>query len=367
MSGPGALEKIELSGFKSIKKLDLEMRDLNILIGPNGSGKSNFINFFQFMYKIVQKDLQFYVSSKGGADPFLHFGKKETPEIKIKLYFPPNSYEAILSATQDDSLIFKQEKCWFHGDQKINYIDRTDLHELAAPGSKESGLPLPGTFRAPNHVARYLMDWKVYHFHDTSETAKVKGQNSIHDNQQFSSQGENLAAFLFSIQDKPAYTKIIETIQRMAPFFHSFILHPEKNAPDSIRLRWKHKGSDAYFDAHSLSDGTLRFICLTTLLLQPKLPTMILLDEPELGLHPYAIQLLGGMLKSAASNQKTQIIASTQSVTLANQLDWQDLIIVEQIDNASRFSRLTEENVKSWLDDYKIGDMWEKNLIGGTP
>jgi predicted ATPase len=157
----------------------------------------------------------------------------------------------------------------------------------------------------------------------------------------------------------------VQTIQRVAPFFHNFILKPEKTAPNRIRLRWKLRGTDEYFDANSFSDGTLRFICLTTLLLQPHLPTMILLDEPELGLHPYAMQLLAGMMRSVAN--KTQIIASSQSVTLANQFDWFDLIIVEQFDNASQFKRLEEEQIKLWLEDYRIGDLWEKNLIGGTP
>lgn len=360
----GKLNKITLEGFKSIKKMDLELGSLNVLIGPNGAGKSNFINFFKFMNVIQNKELQLYVAQKGTAEAFLHFGSKETSEIGARLHFSPNSYWMALVPTQDERLVFKAEIAFFHGDE-AGYKGGTKSYALASAGAEESLLPKRGTMRAEEHVSRYISDWKIYHFHDTSDDAKVKKAGSIHENLRLRPQGENLAAFLYSIQDKPEYQKIVHTIQRVAPFFHDFILQPDKNNQEQIRLRWKHKGSDAYFDANSLSDGTLRFICLTTLLLQPQLPTVILLDEPELGLHPYAMQLLGAMLKSAAT--KTQIILSTQSVTLANQFEWSDIIVVEQKEGASSFRRLEQHEVEGWLEEYKMGDLWEKNLIGGTP
>jgi predicted ATPase len=177
------------------------------------------------------------------------------------------------------------------------------------------------------------------------------------------SQGENLAAFLYGIRENIAYKHILSTVQRVAPYIQDFIFLPEAN--EVIRLRWKHIGSNDYFDATNLSDGTLRFICMATLLLQPNLPTMILLDEPELGLHPFAMQLLAALMRSASG--KTQIIASTQSVTLANQFDWQDFIVVDQVSNASVFRRLEEKEVSEWLKIYKLGDVWEMNALGGTP
>jgi predicted ATPase len=175
----------------------------------------------------------------------------------------------------------------------------------------------------------------------------------------------NLAAFLLAIRNTPSYSKIAGTIQRVAPFFQDFLLQPDRANPELVRLRWKHRGTDAYFDANDLSDGTLRFIALTTMLLQPQPPAIILLDEPELGLHPHAIHLLAGLLRSAA--RLTQIIVSTQSVTLANQFEYRDLVVVDRADECSRFRRLPDEEVRPWLDEYAIGDLWEKNLIGGTP
>jgi len=361
----GRLQHIKLEGFRSIRQLDLDLGPLNILIGPNGAGKSNFISFFKFMNKLQEKELQLHVRTQlNGADRTLYFGRKTTGSIKINLHFPPNSYGAELVPTTDDGLVFARETAWFHGDE-IGYQGGHKAKPLAQAGDLESALPAPGRAAAAQHVARHISDWKVYHFHDTSDTAKVKGTYSLFANDRLMPQGDNLAAFLHGIQSQhqDAYKKIVSTIQRVAPFFQNFVFTKEPN--DLIRLRWKHKGSDDYFDATMLSDGTLRFICLATLLLQPNLPTILLLDEPELGLHPYAIQLLAAMMRSAS--HATQIIASTQSVTLANEFGWDDIIVVDQKNSESMFQRLKEEQVKEWMDDYRTGDLWEKNLLGGTP
>ena len=359
----GRIQQIKLKGFRSIRELDLDLSPLNILIGPNGAGKSNFISFFKFMNKLLDKELQLHVRTQlNGADRTLFFGRKTTNKLEIDLRFSPNGYRAELVPTTDDGLVFAKELALFYGDE-IGYRGGTRTHFLAKAGALESALPKPGTSRAAEHVARYLQDWNVYHFHDTSDTAKVKAAYSVHANDRLMAQGENLAAFLYGIRETTAFAHIVRTIQRVAPFFQDFIFQPEPN--DLIRLRWKHKGSDDYFDGTMLSDGTLRFICLATLLLQPKLPTIILLDEPELGLHPFAMQLLAALMRSAS--EKTQIIASTQSVTLANQFGWQDMVVVDQVDNASEFRRLKEPEVAEWLKNYKLGDVWEMNVLGGTP
>jgi len=347
----GRLNSLQINGYKSIKSLDLELKPLNIIIGANGVGKSNFIGFFKFMKKIVDKDLQFYVAEQGGANKILHFGKKSTDKISFSLYFPPHGYNSILASTVNDNLIFEEETL---------FID-DDFHQLPSKALFESELPKEGT------LIRYLQDWKVYHFHDTSKTAKVKQTSNINDCEVLASDGANLSAFLFCIKEynPKSYKQIVKTIQRVAPFFHDFILTPERYNNDTIKLKWKHKGTDEYFDANDLSDGTLRFILLTTLLLQPNLPTIILLDEPELGLHPFALKLLASMFRKVS--RKTQIIASTQSVTLADEFDIEDLIVVDRVNNHSEFKRLNATDYEQWLEEYSLGDIWQKNLIGGVP
>jgi len=353
----GRLNKIKISGYKSIKSLELELRPLNILIGSNGVGKSNFISFFKFMKKILDKDLQFYTAQQGGANKMLHFGSKQTSELSFNLEFNPNGYATTLVIGNQDNFIFKEEETSINTSIK-NYLPNN-------AGGLESKLE-EDTY-VNKYVIKYIKDWKVYHFHDTSSTAKVKQTCNINDCTVLAPDGSNISAFLRCVREynEKSYNQIVKTIQRVAPFFQDFILEPEINNKDTIKLKWKHKGTDEYFDANDLSDGTLRFICLTTLLLQPNLPTIILLDEPELGLHPFALQILAGMFKKIS--KRTQIIASTQSVTFADNFDIEDIIVVNRKENHSEFERLEKEKYKDWLEEYSLGEMWQKNLIGGVP
>jgi len=344
----GRLSCLKIEGYKSIQSLDIELQSLNILIGANGVGKSNFIGFFKFVKKILDKDLQFYVAQQGGANKILYFGSKVTEEIFFEFTSNLLLYRAEIISDIKDRLIFKREAVSYsYGNEII----------LAKDGDRESGA-----------FTSFIPElWKVYHFHDTSITAKVKQTCNINDAKLLSDDASNLSAFLYAIKvnTPKAYKKIVKTIQRVAPFFHDFILEPEVHNTDTIRLKWKHKGTDDYFDANDLSDGTLRFICLTTLLLQPNLPTIILLDEPELGLHPFALKILASMFRVVS--KKTQIIASTQSATFTDEFELEDIIVVDRVDNHSEFRRLEEDDYKEWLEEYSLGEIWQKNLIGGVP
>ena len=135
--------------------------------------------------------------------------------------------------------------------------------------------------------------------------------------------------------------------------------------PEKIRLEWEEHGSDTFFDTSALSDGTLRFICLATLLLQPNLPSVVLIDEPELGLHPAAIHVLAGMLQSAST--RTQLLVATQSVTLVNQFELDEVWVVDRKEGESHFNHLKEADMSVWLEDYGLGELWEKNILGGRP
>lgn len=363
----GKIDKLKINGYKSIKSTEVEFSSINILIGANGVGKSNFIGFFNFVRKIVEKELELYVAQSGGANKILHFGKKVTQELNFSLLFKPNGYQATLLPDDKDGLIFKSEMGYFFADM-IDYFGGTKKYPVQSKGSKESGLPKRANTSSPlGHIVKYIKDWKVYHFHDTSKASPMKQPCNINDYYSLAIDGGNLPAFLYFIKnhDESSYNKIIKTIQRVAPFFHDFILEPDVANNEVIRLRWKHKGSDLYFDANDFSDGTIRFICLTTLLLQPNLPTMILLDEPELGLHPYALQILASLFRVASN--KTQIIASTQSSTFADFFDIENIIIADTQENSTIFKKLNIDEYKNWTDEYSIGEMWQKNLIGGVP
>jgi len=366
------LERIVLQGYKSIREADITLRPINVLIGANGSGKSNFISLFQFMNRVVNRGMQKYVAQAGGADQILHYGRKATERLHIELWFRKgedlvNGYACSLIPTADDLLVFEEEVLYFHDRNRYSQpyeLGKYSVHrETVLPELEQSGQGLAC------YVLNALRSWQLYHFHDTSESAKVKQTGDINDNLFLRPDASNLAAYLYMLREtQPEYYRnIVETIRMAAPFFGDFVLRPSPFNPDKIRLEWQEQGSDMLFGPHALSDGTLRFICLATLFLQPPdhLPATIVLDEPELGLHPYAITLLANMIRSVS--QHTQVILATQSVTLVNQFALEDILVVDRIEGKSVFRHLSEEEMASWLDDYGLGDLWEKNLLGGRP
>lgn len=366
------LNQIRVKGYKSIRDLDLTLTNLNVLIGANGAGKSNFVSIFKLLNNIIEGNLQRYVMQEGGSESLIYYGQKYTDSIQIYLTFNKqgnhyNAYQCTLVPTIDDKLVFEEENCLFH-DQFYPgpYI------EGLGTGHRESNL---GESSKNTKVASYVYDnlksWKVYHFHDTSDTAKVKRIGSINDNLYLRPDASNLAAFLYLMKRTRVeyYIAIRDTIRLVNPFFDDFILRPIPGNEDLIRLEWHERGSDYPFLAHHISDGTLRFMCLATLLLQPTLPSTILVDEPELGLHPYAIVVLASLIKSAS--EKTQIIISTQSVSLVNQFDAENLLIVERNENSGMYettiSPVDPQRLSSWLEEYSLGELWEKNVLGGRP
>ncbi len=361
------LDEIHVTGYKSFRELTLKLNSLNILIGANGAGKSNLISLFRLLNQTVDENLQLFVQQKGGAETFLHFGQKTTSAINILLTFGQNGYRVKWVPTVDDRLIFAEEACGFFKGQYVN-----EHWKNLGTGHRETLLKeaaKPSPLIVPSYVLKYLNNWKLYHFHDTSDSALVKKVHDINDNRFLKPDAGNLAAFLLRLQKsgQEHYEAIRDTVRMVAPFFDDFILHPMPENDMKIRLEWKERGSDSPFLAHYLSDGTLRFICLATLLLQPpaRLPSTIVIDEPELGLHPYAINVLASLLRSAAT--QTQIIAATQSVTLINQFDPQDLLVVDRRGPESTIERLDDSQLIEWLEDYTLGELWEKNVIGGRP
>ena len=354
------LSRIVLQGFKSIRTCDLELKDLNVLIGPNGAGKSNFIEFFQLIQSILESRLQLYVSKQGGPDTLLHFGRKTTESLGADLYFGNNGYKFTLEPTQDNRMMFSKENFWWNirGDWEIS-----EGHFETAVESQRSAT------RIYNFVVPPMRSWRVYHFHDTSESALVKRRHGINDNLCLRPDARNLAAFLYFFKDHYPfhYQRIVKVVQLAAPFFGGFLLRPQPDNPDQIELEWMHRGEDVPFKAHLLSDGTLRFICLATILLQPEdlQPQTILIDEPELGLHPFAINLLAALLRSVSKER--QIVVSTQSVSLLNQFTAKDIIVADRQGDCTYLKRLDPLALEDWLAEYSLGELWEKNLLGGRP
>jgi predicted ATPase len=374
------IKKLTIEGFRSIRKLkDFELRSLNVLIGSNGAGKSNFVGFFRLLRELIDQRLQLALQKEGGADACLYLGPKVTQRLAAEFHFGKNGYEFALVPTADNRLVFADEGSIFQGD--LYGPVRSSLGSGHSEARLKDHKDDPGKAsrygRTPQYgVGHYVFEavssWVVYHFHDTSATAGVRRQGPINDNESLRPNAENLAAFLYRIrQTNPSnYQKIRDVVQMATPFFNDFNLRPVPTSPELIQLEWLQNDSDYPFRASQLSDGTLRFICLATALLQPLLPSTLLFDEPELGLHPYALTLLANLFQQVANQYGAninQVIVSTQSAPLLNEFAPEDVIVVERKDGQSTFRRLDSSQLSEWLEEYTLGELWQKNVLGGRP
>lgn len=347
------MDYIEILGYKSIQNEHIDLNPINILIGANGSGKSNFISFFDFLNKLYNRNLNEYIALVGGENKILHKGQKVTGTIKFKLEFENglNGYSANLQLGTE-GFVFTNERLIYKSDDGAD-ISRYD---------SEARIKTTDNSRA-KYVIQYLNGFRKYHFHDTSNQSAFNRLSSIeNDIYYLYNNGANLAAFLYDINknNKIVYNRIIKTIQSIAPYFSDFVFIP--NEKKFLRLQWNDKFSDTIYGVNDFSDGTIRFIALTVLFLQPKLPNTIIIDEPELGLHPSAIAKLAGMIKSASA-KGSQVIIATQSTDLISHFLPESIITVDQINGCSKFRRLDASKLKEWLDDYTVDDLWKRNIL----
>ena len=363
------LDYITVKGFKSIKSIEkLTVGPLTVLIGPNGSGKTNFVGVFSFLNAIREGRLREYVIKAGGADSVLHFGSRVTKQLHVHISFGDevNQYGIDLVPSGADGLVPLSETAYFW--DKGKYPSPFD-QEITGTSRWEAAISRPDLKKIARHVRQHLASWRLYHFHDTSGTSPLKKTADVNDNRHLRPDGSNLASFLHLLREKheDSYQIIVGTVRQVAPFFQDFTLKPEFLNPDKIRLEWEHKGTDAYFDASSLSDGTLRFMALATLFLQPKRyrPSVMVVDEPELGLHPCAITLLASLMKNAST--ESQVIVATQSSLLLDHFEPEEVLVADRVDGATQLTRLESSQLESWLEDYSLGQLWEKNELGGRP
>lgn len=366
------IKELTIEGFKSIRELkDFELRSLNVLIGANGAGKSNFVGFFHLLRELIDQRLQLAIAKAGGADACLYLGPKVTKQLVAKLYFGNNGYEFNLVPTAGNRLIFAGESARFRGQLTDDYGESlgSGHDEAKLKDHKDDRGNWGARHGVPHYVYNAISSWVLYHFHDTSETAGVRRQGPINDNEFLRTNAENLAAFLYRIRQTNLtnYEQIREVVRLAAPFFDDFKLRPVPTTPELIQLEWQQKDSDYPFLASQLSDGTLRFICMATALFQPSLPPTVFFDEPELGLHPYALTLLANLFQQAAGQYGKQVIVSTQSAPLLNEFAPEDVIVVERTQGQSTFHRLQSADLSEWLKEYTLGELWQKNVLGGRP
>jgi predicted ATPase len=366
------LKKIRLKGYKSFRNTEIEFGKITVLLGANGTGKSNLVSFFRMLNFMTTNALQNYIGRSGSADSLLHYGHETTPHIDADVEFIDGSstvcYTMRLSGAAPDTLIFTDEKTSFHrkGFPEPKDISlgaghkETLLREAAEKGDKTCKV-----------LWNTLSRCQVFQFHDTSEHAKIRKSGYVEDVRYLRADAGNLAAFLYVMKKNHPdhYETIVDTIRLAFPAFGSFDIEPSKHNDKYVLLNWREKErSDYLFGPHQLSDGTLRFMSLVTLLLQPSedVPTVIVLDEPELGLHPYAITVFAGLVKSVSVSK--QVVLATQSTRLIDEFALKDIVVFEHDrESGTECKRLDTKKLSEWIKDYSLSELWEKNILGGRP
>lgn len=371
------LESISVDGYRSIESLTLHFnQNLTLLVGANGSGKSNLVNAFELLGRVLDGSLRDDMLKRGGFSPQVHHSPTgpDADEMSLEIWSSPNpspanqgnryqnGYRVTLTGDSED-LPLVSETLFTHNidkydqpyDRRLGISKRSRLRELVA----DPGQPSP---------AKYILDLvsgcRVFHFDDTSPDSPALRRSPISDTLSLHSDASNIAALLLDIRESHpnSYRRIERTVRSVAPFFDGFVLVPQG---DNVILRWRERGVDTVFAGQALSSGTLRFICLATLFLQPTPPATIVLDEPELGLHPFAIHQLSALVREAAEHR--QIIAATQSVTLLSQFSINEVAVVDRDGGATTVARPDQDELRAWLEDYSLGELWEMNLLGGRP
>ena len=369
------LKRLSLAGYRSydndFEKNTIDFQKLNIIIGANGAGKSNLVSFLEMISYMMTRGLRSYVSRQGGGNSLMYFGPKNTGQIRGELLLEDqpggktDRYSFALELSAANQLFFAEEKMEYQ-DQRYSapYVQDFGVGHFEA-GAADSGDVTVRTLRG------CLERLKIFHFNDTSISSRIRSSTNTADGGYLRADGGNLAGFLHRLKKNEAeyayYQRIVRYIRMILPQFYDFVLEPDENG--YISLNWVQNGAEEVFGPHQLSDGALRFIALTTLLLQPSAsaPMTIILDEPEIGLHPYAISVLAREIRMA--NQTSQIIVSTQSPLLLNYFTCDDIITAEYDPErqASVLRRHTSDELKEWLNDYSLGELWEKNVLGGLP
>ncbi len=379
MSGLRAkIERVRIKGFRSLADIEMsELPDVTVMIGANGSGKSNFICFFEMLsWMSRSRKLGEFVGRYGGADDQLFGGSRQTPRMEatvgLKTEAGQNEYRFVLAHAHPDRFIFTEEACRFSSNDRPTQVGWQYMKDSGYPEAKiveaaQSGKDLGVNSDAALHIVKLLRNCTTYQFHDTSDESNFKKRWDAEDNNSLRSDGGNLASILSRLEqeDLGRFKLICHYVGRILPVFDRFAI---EESYGKVSLRWKAKWTDKTFGAHLTSDGSLRFFALVTLLNLPPamLPDVILLDEPELGLHPTAIELVAHMVKALA--QEKQVIVATQSPLLVDAFGLDEIIVLDLKDGKSELRKLDPDEFRIWIEeDFTPGQLWEKNLLGGRP
>ncbi len=362
------IQTLEITGFRGIKHAQIELGDVNVLIGANGAGKSNILSALGFLERVADSSFQQAIGEIGGSNFVLYGGRKVTTHARIAVDFqdsiPSNTtvFELTIRFGEDDLPVLKEKL----NSQKIGrsnfFVKESEFFRTPLDHIEFQN------FTFASAIKNNLSQTRVYHFSDSSSQARSRQGCLINDNHYLKSDAGNLAAFLYRFAKvKPERFGSFENlIKRIVPGFGRFMLSPDRLNETLIRLEYRDTRHDLLLTASYLSDGSLRFIALAALLyFEP--PPLVIIDEPELGLHPTALIFLAELIQQASF--ESQILVATQNPEFLNQFQPHQILVVEQdeLTEETIVKRLDTTELEGWLEDYKIGDLWLQNVLGGKP
>ena len=400
------INSVSIKGFRSLADVELtDLPNVAVMVGANGSGKSNFLRFFEMLHWMMNGDgLGRFVGVNGRAQGQLFGGPEVTQQISAHVSFGNGNdfydYRFGLEYAESDILVFSDESFKFSTNQQMLTTSSSEKN------SQESNLRLEETGRnlgawndfgrghseakittyrcendsysqsddgsrspeciAAKEIVKIFKGSPVYQFHNTSLTSKIKASCYMGDDSSLRHDGSNLSSVLFRLENEYGkhYRSVLRDISQILPGFDRFVIE-EKDG--MTILNWKSLSSGKIFEAGQTSDGSLRLFALITLLNLPTrmLPDVIFIDEPELGMHPSAISLVGSIIDVVS--QDCQVILATQSPLLVDEFNLDEIIVFDLKNGKTHIRQLESTEYDHWLKEYSTGQLWQKNVIGGRP
>ncbi len=385
------IRRIKLENFRSIQSLDLELRPLNVLIGRNGSGKSNFLSFFQILGDGVRESLNpAIINEVRGFGYLRHINSPISDSVVWEVEFSSDNdgnlfYQGEIGVSGAAGYTMKSEKLSrvyeknstashkylevHNGIVRLLTDQNADKDDALLDNlDQELGIAQirnQARYPALSEALNYIRSWEVFNGFGEQELKNIRSPQTLNVVQplQLMPDGSNLVSLLWELANQPryevAYERLNEIMRSVFPEFKQFDLPIVAGAQASIAFRSATLKDSV--PAFFMSDGQLRFLGLVVLLLLSDESDLILIDEPEIGMHPKMIDIFVELLKEASNS--TQIIVSTHSPQLISAFKPQDLLIAENIDGNTRIDRPNLDKVNRWLDRYTMGELWTKTTM----
>ncbi len=391
------LEKISIKGYRRLQQVDLEMRDLVVMIGANGSGKTSFLDAMSMLAASASGKLHESLQSKGGLNEILTRGRSDKLQIGIlakaldqedltySLAISPKglAYEITqehltkqpISATEKVSHIFPMI-----GDNLISkrYIESYGLgikyfredDAILSPNWEHNYLEtslsqVPKMYQEPENLRKSLASCTYYGALDVSGTSPIRLPQAMRPAKLPGVRGEDLVSCLYDLResDRDRFEMVESIISAAFPDFERLNFPPV--AAGTISMTWKDRNFSQPIYIHELSEGTLRFLWLVALLQSQNLSTITLLDEPEVSLHPDLLRHLVYLMREASKH--TQLIVATHSDRLIRFLAPHEVLICDLEDGEAKMTWADTLDLEKWLEDYSLDQLWSMNVMGGRP